>query len=91
LPDHEVATVQALGWSGTKNGQLLRKAVDAGFEVFLTMDDNLAYQQDLSAFKIAVIVLRSRRGRLEDLLPLMPEGERSLQTAPPGKRTDVGS
>ena len=45
LPGHEVRTVQELGWAGTKNGALLRRAMAEGFEVFVTVDRNLEYQQ----------------------------------------------
>ncbi len=89
LPGHEVATVQSLGWGGTKNGELLRKAVQTGFEVFLTLDDNLSYQHDLSAYDIAVVVLKVRRNRLEEILPLFPELIEVLPSAPHGKRTTV--
>ena len=73
LPAHEIATVQSLGWAGIKNGQLLQKAVEAAFDVLLTKDSNLVYQQDLTAFPIVVVVLKLRSNRLEDALPLMPE------------------
>jgi predicted nuclease of predicted toxin-antitoxin system len=89
LPGHEIATVQELGWAGATNGVLLRKAVDSGFDVLLTRDNNLVYQQDLSAFAIAVVVLRLRSNRLEDSLPLMPEVLRRLPSAPKGERTVI--
>ena len=47
LRGHEVSTVQQKGWAGLKNGELLRRAADAGFEVFLTADRNLEFQQNL--------------------------------------------
>ena len=46
LPDHDTRTVQAMGWSGLKNGELLARAADL-FEVFLTVDQNLPHQQNL--------------------------------------------
>jgi predicted nuclease of predicted toxin-antitoxin system len=48
LPGHEVDSVAYIGWSGMKNGALLRKAADAGYEVLITMDGNFPYQQDLA-------------------------------------------
>jgi hypothetical protein len=48
LQGHEVTTVQQQGWAGMKNGELLRSAAAAGFEVFLTADRNLEFQQNLS-------------------------------------------
>jgi predicted nuclease of predicted toxin-antitoxin system len=89
LKGHEIATVQSLGWTGIKNGQLLRKAVEARFDVLLTRDNNLVYQQDLSTFPIAVIVLRVRSNLLEDGLALMPKVLQILPSAPRGQRTIV--
>jgi predicted nuclease of predicted toxin-antitoxin system len=91
LPGHEIATVQSLGWSGVKNGQLLHKAVEAGFAAFLTRDSNLAYQQDLSIYPIAVVVLRLRSNRLDAAMLVMPKVQQALPTAPKGKRTVIES
>lgn len=69
---HEVKTARQMGWSTIKNGELL--ALAAGeFEVFVTVDRNLSFQQNLPAFAIAVIVLRATSNRLADLKPLVPE------------------
>jgi putative NIF3 family GTP cyclohydrolase 1 type 2 len=57
LAKHETATVAYLGWGGLKNGELLRAAEDAGFDVFVTGDRALAHQQNLAARKIAVVAL----------------------------------
>ncbi len=72
LPGHEVESVPLLGWAGIENGALLRRAVESGSEVLITMDDNMVYQQNLAAYSIAVLVLRARSNRLEHTLPLMP-------------------
>ena len=72
LAEHEVLTVTERGWSGIKNGKLLVLA-EAVFDVFLTVDQNLKYQQNLKAFNIGVILLMARNNRLKTLLPLMPE------------------
>lgn len=68
----EVDTVYDRGWSGRKNGDLLR-AAESEYDVFVTADQNLQYQQNLTGFKIAVAVLASRTNRLQDLLLLVPE------------------
>jgi hypothetical protein len=47
LPDHEVESVPLLGWAGIQNGALLRKATENGFDVLMTMDGNMVYQQNL--------------------------------------------
>jgi predicted nuclease of predicted toxin-antitoxin system len=69
---HEVRTVQQMGWSGIKNGELLSLASEA-FEVFVTVDRNLPFQQDVHSFPIAVIVLEAKTIRLADLKPLIPQ------------------
>jgi hypothetical protein len=56
LPDHEVVTVQEAGWAGIENGNLLRRA-EGQFDVFITADKNLRYQQKLASRKIAIIEL----------------------------------
>ena len=90
LPDHEVDSVSYIGWSGMKNGALLRRAADTGYEVLLTMDGNLPYQQDLTVHGIAVIALRAPTNRLADTTPLMPAVLAVLPTAQKGKVTYIG-
>jgi predicted nuclease of predicted toxin-antitoxin system len=69
LVGHEVATVQEAGWAGKKNGELLALAAKT-YQVFITVDRNLYFQQNVSAFSIAVVVLTARTNRLADLRPL---------------------
>jgi predicted nuclease of predicted toxin-antitoxin system len=70
---HDCRTVPEEGLSGKKNGELLALAEKAGFQVFLTMDRGLEYQQNLRRHDIAVILLRARSSRLPDLLPLVSD------------------
>ena len=72
LSGHNVRTVQQEGWAGLKNGELLRRAADAGFEVFVTADRNLQFQQNLSRTRLGVVLLVAPSNALEDLLPLVP-------------------
>ena len=72
LVGHDVRTVAQLGWSGTKNGELLRRAAADGFRVLVTADQNLEYQQDVSEVQLAVIVLVAKSNRLAHLAPLVP-------------------
>jgi hypothetical protein len=60
-----------MGWSTIKNGELLVLA-SASFEIFITVDQNLPYQQNLSELPIAIIVLEARTNRLADLVSLVP-------------------
>ena len=87
---HEVKTARQMGWSTIRNGELLALAAKE-FDVFVTVDRNLSFQQNLPAFSIAVIVLRARTNRLADLEPLVPELLRCISTARPGAVTEVGA
>jgi hypothetical protein len=69
---HDVSTVQEKGWAGLKNGELLLCAEDAGFEVFVTADRSLEFQQNLSQTRLGVVLLVAPSNALEDLLPLVP-------------------
>jgi predicted nuclease of predicted toxin-antitoxin system len=78
LPGHAVKTVPQMHWSGLKDGALLAAAAQQ-FDVFITVDRNLAFQQHLPAFTIAVLVLQARTNRLADLLALVPSIEQALR------------
>jgi hypothetical protein len=84
LSGHDVFTVQYLGWSGTKNGRLLIRAVNAGFDVMVTMDDGVPYQQNISTLRLAVIVLGAVSNDMDDLRPLMPRLRRAIKSIKPG-------
>ncbi|MCI0691552.1 DUF5615 family PIN-like protein [candidate division KSB1 bacterium] len=73
LIGHDVDHVTEMGWSGIKNGKLLGLAVNAGFEVLVTTDQNLQYQQNLQNFEIGILVLIAKSNRIDDLQPLVPE------------------
>jgi hypothetical protein len=59
LTGHTVSTAYELGWSTLRNGELLRLAESQGFDVLVTTDTNLKYQQNLAGRKIAIVVLLS--------------------------------
>ncbi len=74
-----IRTVQDMGWTGTKNGELLRRA-EAEFDVFVTADQQLRYQQNLSGRKLAIVVLPTNQVRIVViLLPAIEEGVRRAQ------------
>lgn len=83
IAGHEVKTVPEAGWASFKNGELLSRA-QADFDVFVTTDRNLMFQQNLPKFDIAVIILAGKTNRLADLLPLVPELLRAIPSAKPG-------
>jgi len=80
LVGHEARTLPEMGWASKRNGELLALAIGR-FDVFLTADRNLSYQQDLSSFDVAVIVLVAPSNRLDDLRPLVPRLLEMLTTA----------
>ena len=86
---YEVKTVPQMGWAGVKNGQLLSLA-ETEFDVFITVDRNLSFQQNLPQFDIAVIVLQASSNRLADLKPLAPAVLAILPTVSTGQATVVG-
>jgi len=83
LSGHEVRTTRQMNWQGLSNGNLLAEA-DPHFDVFVTVDKNLVRQQQMSGFRIAVIVLRAPSNKIEDLSALVPELLRALNVARPG-------
>src|SRR5918911_1111494 len=84
LIGHEVFTVEEAGFKGLKNGRLLQ-AMSGHFEVLVTVDQNLQYQQNLSTFALAVVVLKARRSTYPMLKPLVPELLGRLETMTPGE------
>ena len=71
LVGHEAVTVQRSGWSGIKNGKLLALA-GTTFDLFLTMDGGLEFQQNLSALPVAVLIVDALSNRMEHPEPLVP-------------------
>jgi hypothetical protein len=87
---HDVRTARDMGWTTIVNGRLLALAADQ-FDVFVTVDRNLSFQQNLTAFSIAVVVLRAKTNRLADLRPLVPKLLEIVATAPSGVATIVAA
>jgi hypothetical protein len=58
------------GWAGRKNGELLTLAENAGFQVFVSLDQGMEFQQNLTGRNVAVLLLRAKSNRLADLIPL---------------------
>lgn len=87
---HEVRTARQMGWLTVKNGELLALAAKE-FDVFVTVDRNLAFQQPIAVFDIAVVVLRGRSNRLSDLRSLVPELLESIPIARQGTVMYIGA
>jgi predicted nuclease of predicted toxin-antitoxin system len=90
LTGHEVRTVQQQGWAGVQNGELLRLAAAERFEVFVTADQNLEFQQNLSGSALRVLVLVARSNALEDLQPLVANLLAAIPRCRPGQVVRVG-
>ena len=75
-----------MGWTGLKNGDLLRAAAASAFEVFITVDRNVAFQQNVAELMLPVVVLCARSNLLHDLVPLVPA---LLRLLPDAKIGDV--
>ena len=79
-----------MGWAAVKNGDLLALASEH-FDVFVTVDRNLSFQQNLKYHQIAVIVLHARTNRLADLRPLIPRMLAALRQVKAGTVTPIES
>jgi predicted nuclease of predicted toxin-antitoxin system len=80
---HDVSTIEQAGFKGLKNGNLLR-AADGKFEVLITVDKNIEYQQNTAALPLAIVILTAASNRLESLLPLIPNALKVLETIKTG-------
>jgi hypothetical protein len=89
LAGHGVRTVRQEQWLGLRNSVLLRVAVSRGFEVVITMDASLRYQQNLPAIGIEVVVIRGIRNRLADLRILIPQIQSALLAMRPGDVVEI--
>ena len=87
LEGHSVREAKAQGWDTLTNGELLKAAEDAGFDLLLTTDQSLPHQQNMVGRKIAVVVLNKASWRL--IKPAIPQIVASIQAAQPGGATVV--
>jgi predicted nuclease of predicted toxin-antitoxin system len=85
LTGHYAVSAQRMGWSGITNGRLLALADENQFDVFLTGDRNLAFQQNATRFRVAVVVLEAGSVQLHHALPLIPKVLALLPTLQPGQ------
>lgn len=85
LPGHDCQTARHAGLVGLQNGLLLDAAEFAGFDVLITVDQNIPEQQNLSARRLAILILEGPTNRLRDLAPLVPASLAALTTIRPGQ------
>jgi hypothetical protein len=87
---HDVKTAHQMGWTAIRNGALLTLA-SKHFDVFVTVDRNLSFQQNLEIFSIAVVVLQAKTNRLADLKALVPNLLAAIESASPGAPKMIGA
>ncbi|MHB8500383.1 MAG: DUF5615 family PIN-like protein [Candidatus Acidiferrales bacterium] len=85
LSGHSCLTASEAGFSGKKNGLLLRLAEADGFDALITIDRGMETQQNLRGRRISVVILRGRSGRLKDLVPLVSNCQQVLSVIAPGE------
>ena len=90
LPGHDVTTTQTMGWAGVKNGELVRRAAAEGFDVLITIDKNIEFQQNLASLPLSVVLVRARSNRVDDLEPLAPAVLAALDRILPQTLVHVG-
>ena len=88
LRGHDVRTAKQLGWEHVKNGALLKLAASQ-FDVFVTVDKDLPYQQSVAGLSMAVVILRARTTRLPDLRELLEPLREALRNPSRGEFTVV--
>jgi hypothetical protein len=86
---HECQTVRQAGFGSKKNGELLTIA-DGRWDVLLTSDRNIRYQQNMTGRSVSIVILRAKSNRMKDLLPLMPACAQALLDTQAGQVVDVG-
>jgi hypothetical protein len=89
--NHEAHTAQWVGLKGKKNGDLLRAAEVAGYDVLLTVDQGIPHQRHPASRRLSIILMRSRTNQIEDLLPLVDAILRALETIQPGQTIAIPS
>ena len=87
---HDVFTVAYMGWSGIENGELLQRAAASDFNVLITNDRGLEYEQNLDSLPIAVIVLLAPTNTIEAVRPLYLQLHESLDAMKPRALVKIG-
>jgi predicted nuclease of predicted toxin-antitoxin system len=86
---HECQTVRRAGYGSKKNGELLMLA-EGRWNVLLTSDRNIKYQQNMTGRSVSILILHAKSNRMKDLLPLMPARAEALLSIQPGRVVEVG-
>ena len=90
LTGHDVRTVPEMGWAGKSNGELLQLA-SGEFDVFVTVDRGIQYQQNLAGGRIGVIAMAAPSNDVDALRPLLPDVLKTIPSIQPGQFLRVGA
>jgi len=90
LLGHDVWTVQDMGWVGKQNGELLREMIGSKLEVLLTVDKSIQFQQNIQSSGVALLVMKPKKNKIKELMPLIPDVLAALGTIKPGEVVEVG-
>ena len=90
FPNHEIQTVQSMGWAGITNGKLMALAQQS-FDVFVTVDQNLEHQQDLSKLKLGLIVVTVPDNNIKYFRPIFSRLLKAAESVRPGQVIHVTS
>jgi hypothetical protein len=89
FPDHDCQTARYAGLASLKNGRLLSAAEAAGFEVVITVNQEIPYQQNMEGRRIGVLILCASTNRLRDLQKLISSARAALDVIRPGEVVKV--
>ena len=90
IAGHDCRTARYAGLAGLTNGELLKAAEEAKFDILLTVDQGIEYQQNLAGRKIAIVVFRVKSNRLKNLLELLPTCLACIDSIQPGQIVNIG-
>ena len=76
MEKHEVYTVSQMKWNGFRNGNLIQRSIDEGFNMILTIDKNIAHQQNILNKNIIINIWNSKSSKIEDIIKFIPEFEK---------------
>ncbi len=76
---HEVESAKSMGWLGIKNGELIKLILKHKFDVFITLDKNLIYQQNLREINLKILVLRCKSSRNQTVQPVLDKAKEVLK------------
>ncbi len=85
LKNHEVYTVSDMRWNGLFNGKLMTKCVENSFDILLTIDKNILYQQTINKYNVTIVVFNARNSKVSSLIPFLPSFEKNVYSYGKGK------